>query len=108
DRLGALALADPAAAGLLLQPAAGLVRRQATAAALQQALGNCRLQRLVRGAAPQGAHDGSGPAPAAAPVVERALGGAGMPLDTPVRRMMEGTFAVDFGSVRIHTGADAA
>jgi hypothetical protein len=50
----------------------------------------------------------SGPEPAAPPIVDRVLAGSGQPLHPGAQRFFEARFGRDFGSVRVHTDAEAA
>lgn len=75
---------------------AGLLR-------LQRDYGNRFVQRVLDVARKD---EGDGEiAPATEQAIDRSRGG-GRPLDQGVRRQMEGAFGVDFGGVRVHTGAE--
>ncbi len=71
---------------------------------LQRAYGNRYVQRVVD-VARQGEGEGE-VTPDVEVAIERSRGG-GQPLDTGVRRQMEGVFGADFSAVRIHTGPES-
>jgi len=79
-----------------------VMRSTASPGPLQPLIGK---RDVVRAKPATHAHLAGGAAPAAAHEV---LGRSGQSLDTATRAFMEPRFGVDFGDVRVHTGAEAA
>lgn len=77
------------------------------ASSLLSALGNSRVQRLMRSAALHRAADGSGTVDDAVAKQIQAKRGSGQPLDEGVRRQMEPSLGQDFSDVRVHADGEA-
>jgi hypothetical protein len=71
------------------------------ASSLLSALGNARVQRLMRSA------DGSGSVDDAIAQTIQSKRGGGAPLDESARRNLEPSFGADFSDVRVHTDGQA-
>ncbi|MFJ3902926.1 DUF4157 domain-containing protein [Streptomyces sp. NPDC090025] len=80
-------------------------------AALQRAVGNAAVARMLSGSRAAGAPEGSGGAGEDPPVqrstAHQVLGSPGQPLDASLRSEMEGRLGADFSDVRVHTGSTA-
>jgi hypothetical protein len=77
------------------------------ASSLLSALGNSRVQRLMRSAALHRSEDGSGTVDDAVAKTIQAKRGGGSPLDESARRNLEPSFGDDFSDVRVHTDSSA-
>jgi hypothetical protein len=108
SRSAARTLADHDRATAASQPELG--GRAASLLRLQSTIGNRASTRLIQlaraSAVAAGRSTGHGSAAPAAQAVRP--GGSGQPLDPGVRSLMESRFGADFGTVRVHTDADAA
>ncbi|MPZ49080.1 MAG: DUF4157 domain-containing protein [Dehalococcoidia bacterium] len=76
-------------------------------ATLLSALGNARVQRLMRAAAIRRSADGSGTVDEAVARAIQSKRGGGAPLADTERRTMESNFGEDFSDVRVHTDGEA-
>ncbi len=74
---------------------------------LLSALGNARVQRLMRSAAIHRAADGSGSVDDAVAQTIQSKRGGGAPLDDTARRTLEPSLGADFSDVRVHTDGQA-
>lgn len=72
-----------------------------TLAALQRAVGNAAVARMLAPA--RDAEEGDGTAPDRRAAAREVLRSAGRPLDAPLRTEMEQRLGADFGDVRVHT-----
>jgi hypothetical protein len=77
------------------------------ASSLLSALGNSRVQRLMRSAALHRSGDGSGTVDDAVAKTIQGKRGGGSPLDASARRNLEPSFGEDFSDVRVHTDGSA-
>ena len=77
------------------------------ASSLLSALGNSRVQRLMRSAALHRSGDGSGTVDDAVAKTIQGKRGGGSPLDESARRNLEPSFGADFSDVRVHTDSSA-
>lgn len=77
------------------------------ASSLLSALGNQRVQRLMRSAALHRQADGSESVDDAVAKTIQAKRGGGAPLDTGARRALEPSLGDDFSDVRVHTDGEA-
>ena len=74
---------------------------------LLSALGNARVQRLMRSAALHRQADGSGGVDDAVAQAIQSKRGSGQTLDEGARRSLEPAFGEDFSDVRVHTDSEA-
>jgi len=74
---------------------------------LLSALGNARVQRLMRSAALHRQADGSGSVDDAVAQTIQAKRGSGQTLDESARRSLEPAFGEDFSDVRVHTDSES-
>jgi hypothetical protein len=100
---------SPAQAGALLSGPMNKVQRQAIVQSVGQHFGNRQVQRLVS-MAQRSASAGPGGGPLESDLISRIQSerSNGQPMDTSVRREVEGTLGQDLSPVRVHSGPTAA
>jgi hypothetical protein len=100
---------SPAQAGAMLGGKMNKVQRQAIIQSVGQHYGNRQVQRLVS-QAQRSASSGPGGGPLESELISRIQSerSSGQPMDTTVRREVEGTLGQDLSAVRVHSGASAA
>lgn len=100
---------SPAQAGAMLNGKMNKVQRQAIIQSVGQHFGNRQVQRLVS-QAQRSASSGPGGGPLEGELISKIQSerSSGQPMDTSVRREVEGTLGEDLSAVRVHSGNTAA
>ncbi len=100
---------SPAQAGAMLSGKMNKVQRQAIIQSVGQHFGNRQVQRLVS-QAQRSASAGPGGGPLEGELISKIQSerSSGQPMDTTVRREIEGSLGHDLSAVRVHSGETAA
>lgn len=100
---------SPAQAGAMLSGKMNKVQRQALVQSVGQHFGNRQVQRLVS-QAQRSASAGPDGGPLESDLISRIQSerSSGQPMDTTVRRDIEGTLGQDLSAVRVHSGSASA
>lgn len=100
---------SPSQAGALLKSPMNKVQRQAIIQSVGQHFGNRQVQRLVS-QAQRSASAGPGGGPLEGELISRIQSerSNGQPMDSSVRREIEGSLGADLSAVRVHSGESAA